>query len=511
VSERRAAIGLGLPTAISGTLLVAMVWRFWFVCDDAFILFRYSRHLAGGHGLTFNLGDPAPVEGFSEFLWTIVCALFELSGLGAPLLAPLVTTAGSLLLLVLLVRYGRDALGLGTVGLLAVGLCFAANPTVAIWTSGGLSSSLSALLIFLAFRALFPGRDEQPRGLEAGVFGALACLMRADGPFWIAVLLGIFLVARLLERKPWRAALLRAVGILVVVGAAFLAWRMATFGDYLPNTARAKVGMTALSLERGGKYLAHYLVILPVVGLTGVFGLWRTLVMLLRERRIDQVSAAALMAWATFSYSVIVGGDFMAMGRFFFTAIPFVALVFGRLVQDAAPALRLGWAVAFALSLLPIYDRHAAPAALREALWFRWSDRAYVSEFSFWQGMRDRALSWSELGRACAQVTGPEESLVLGPIGAVGYHSELWIHDLYGLTNTEVLEASEPASVRSSPGHDRMVDPNFFQRYEPTYVGAWVTRRGDKVRSLRANPRFAVFPLEGEEFDGRFLVFERWK
>ena len=64
----RRAVALAPVVGLCGALLAGLVWRFWFVCDDAFILFRYSRHLAEGHGLTFNVGDPAPVEGFSEFL-----------------------------------------------------------------------------------------------------------------------------------------------------------------------------------------------------------------------------------------------------------------------------------------------------------------------------------------------------------------------------------------------------------------------------------------------------------
>ena len=496
---------------LCGALLAGLVWRFWFVCDDAFILFRYSRHLAEGHGLTFNVGDPAPVEGFSEFLWTLVCAGFELLPGGAPLLAPLVTAAGSLLLLVLVLRHGRDALGLGAAGLLAVGLVYAANPTVAIWSSSGLSSALSALLIFLTWRALFPGEGRDPRGLEAGAFGALACLMRADGPYWVAVALGLFLVARLLAGAPWRAVLVRAVAVLVVVVGLFLAWRLATYGDYLPNTARAKVGMTALSLERGGKYLAHYLVIVPVAGLVGLAGLVRLARELAAGRGLDGVSSAALMAWATFAYGVLVGGDFMTMGRFFLTAAPFLALVAGRLVQDAGTAPRVGWAAALVVSALPMWDLHAAPQGLRERLWFRWSDTGYVSEHAFWRGMRDRAATWSELGRALAHHTGPDQSLVRGPIGAVGYYSELWLHDLYGLTNTEVLEATAPASVRSSPGHDRLVDPAFFERYAPTYSGCWLAEPGETLERLRRNPRYLVRSLPAEEFGGRVLVLERWR
>lgn len=41
--------------------------------DDAFISFRYARNLVEGKGLVYNAGER--VEGFSNFLWTMLIAL----------------------------------------------------------------------------------------------------------------------------------------------------------------------------------------------------------------------------------------------------------------------------------------------------------------------------------------------------------------------------------------------------------------------------------------------------
>ena len=41
------------------------VQRHFFVCDDAFISFRYARHLSDGLGLVWNPGER--VEGYSNF------------------------------------------------------------------------------------------------------------------------------------------------------------------------------------------------------------------------------------------------------------------------------------------------------------------------------------------------------------------------------------------------------------------------------------------------------------
>src|SRR5688572_20411043 len=48
--------------------------------DDAMISMRYARNLADGHGLVWNPGE-APVEGYTNFLWTLWMALVHLTGI----------------------------------------------------------------------------------------------------------------------------------------------------------------------------------------------------------------------------------------------------------------------------------------------------------------------------------------------------------------------------------------------------------------------------------------------
>ena len=53
-------------------LLVVHAAVFNFVCDDAFISFRYADNLVRHGELVFNPGDP--VEGYTNFLWTVLMA-----------------------------------------------------------------------------------------------------------------------------------------------------------------------------------------------------------------------------------------------------------------------------------------------------------------------------------------------------------------------------------------------------------------------------------------------------
>src|SRR5438477_12672763 len=50
-------------------------WSFWFQnVDDAYISFRYGKNLMNGYGLVYNKGEY--VEGYTNFLWTIIMAPF---------------------------------------------------------------------------------------------------------------------------------------------------------------------------------------------------------------------------------------------------------------------------------------------------------------------------------------------------------------------------------------------------------------------------------------------------
>src|ERR687883_553373 len=61
------------PVLLAAPVLLVHIFVFNFVTDDAFISFVYSRNLAQHGQLVFNLGER--VEGYTNFLWTVLLAL----------------------------------------------------------------------------------------------------------------------------------------------------------------------------------------------------------------------------------------------------------------------------------------------------------------------------------------------------------------------------------------------------------------------------------------------------
>jgi hypothetical protein len=451
---------LGVPYTL-------LVWRFRFTTDDAYISFRYARNLVEGHGLRFNLAESPPVEGYSNFLWVLICA--ALKKLGADLtVVPLALSAAcgfALLWLVLDRAVRRFALPLPAAALGA--LTLAAFPPFAVWATSGLETMPFALCVFLAFDRLILA--ERP-GWGAGAAMLALALMRFEGAAWAFALLAM---AAASHRRNLRV--LVAPGVLFAVGyAAYTGWRLAYHEGLLPNTAQAKAGTRFLveSWLRGGRYLAtHFLTFLtPFLLLPAAW-------IALRRLRLPWFWATVL-AWAFPAYAVAVGGDFMAMGRFLVPGLAFQALLFaGMLAALPSPARLPAAAVVVVLGALPGWNVHLVPDSTRERFDFRreWRGSGILSEYDYWRlGQKEATAGWSRKGRDLVRYVDAhpfehaDPACLVSPLGCIGWYSRLTLWDRAGLVTPEVTRSGHWRNPRRSPpGHDRVVPMSFFLELAP--------------------------------------------
>ena len=512
-AERRTWL---VATCVALVPFACLVARFWFVCDDAFIAFRYSRHLAEGHGLVFNLGESPPVEGYSSFLWVLWLAPFARIGADVALVACATSAACGALLVACVTRFAQRTYALGGRATLFTALLAATLPPIAMWSTGGLESMPFALCTFALFDRLCAD-PERPHVVQAALLAVAAALLRADGALWAVLALACAALSLLsrgrigsagahelpapvpepVERArtasdgareiPMQAVAtpIRVLAItataLVLACALHVAWRESYYRELLPNTAYVKAGLSAMRLERGLDYVVSFFLAVPVCALAPLAMLWT------RGRSLDLRSVQSLaFIGGALAYVLFIGGDFMPMGRFILPAMPFVVLTFASaLARIYAGGGRPAWractfaAISIALALSASLGWNAAPVALRERFHFRWNAPHAETEIAMWRGMRDRAEQWSELGRALALHTNASDSMVLGNIGAIGYYSELHIYDQFGLTSAEVGHRDAPL-VRASPGHDKVVTAEFFFDRHPTFYNAYIAGVGSR-------------------------------
>lgn len=509
-----------LAWALAVLPLAFLIWRFWWLCDDAFISFRYSKHLAGGHGLRYNLAD-TPIEGYSNFLWVVWLSFWHWIGAAIPTVAPISSILAALGLIAVMVRHSARNLGGGLLSLSLGALFLACLPPIGVWSTSGLATMPTVLLVFLCWDRLI-GDPAKAHGRSAALFAALGVLMRADALLFLGLVhVCAFLTGLFGSDKPrLRASVSSGVITLLTFGAQTL-FRVLYHGDWMPNTARVKVDATAITLERGLNYDVTFLlayVAIPVA-------LLLALVLPGRLARSQRLSAWA-MVLAVFGYGVFIGGDFMTMGRMLVLSLPFVAVLFASSVAGVmswkSRPLGVGLAglvtiLCFGSSGASAFNIHLTPRAWREPFHFRWSKPFYTTELEFWTSMDTSAKNWMKLGKVLNHRTRRGESLVTGTIGGVGYYSNLHIYDPFGLVNRE-WKHSEVRQKRKSPGHDRHIPVKIFLAKDPTYVNAELVPEDQRdymlLPVLRPDFEFAhrievgFFPLKN---DPRLLRLARWK
>lgn len=474
----RAAARDALALALLLGVQAFLVHRFWFLLDDAYISFHFARNWAGGHGLRFNLAD-APVEGYTNFALVAIGAAIERAGLSIEAWIPAVTAGAGALLTVGTYRAIRARLGVDAlVAALATAL-LACSAQYAVWSTSGLETMLFALAMFATFERLVlaPGGVAVVSG---AAWALLLALTRAEGIYWIVPLVALTALSRRARGQPAARPLAAFAALVALPYGAYFAWRLATFGHPFPMTAYSKVRPSLAGLERGFDYVASQVCTSPtlLVVLPG-------LVAALRPGRRALALPAAAMSLGLSAWSVLVGGDFMTFGRFLVPALPFDALLWGCVLADlrarGRAALVLAGGLAAGLAALPGWNLHVVPRSVLQRFHFRLNVETAESEYEQWREQRWNGIRWSVLGRALHELTGPDDAIVTGAVGAVGYWSGRHIYDRHGLVTAEVgLMPSPPQDELRTPGHDHGVTASWFvaQGYRPEIVESRILRLG---------------------------------
>jgi hypothetical protein len=333
-----------LLLAVAAVVLVVHSLAYNFVTDDAYISFVFSRNLAEHGELSFNLGDP--VEGYTNFLWTVLLGLGMLLGIPPELSSRVLGAACALGTLYVVFRVTERALGRRSAWAAVPALLLASSSGFACWTSGGLETQLFTLLVVIALDGVVAAADD-PRALRRAALAlALSAMTRPEG-LLVAGLLGIVhIVGRVLRRdgRGVRDEVIAAACFLAV-WAPWFAWRAWYYGHLWPNTYYVKASgrwsdpRFELEMAKNG---AHYLwvwatqtrvvLVLPllVVGLVAGAA---------TRARVVLAMACTLIGIVYLSYVVTVGGDFMGLHRFVMPVfvLAAIALTLGLEYLASAP------------------------------------------------------------------------------------------------------------------------------------------------------------------------------
>jgi arabinofuranosyltransferase len=347
-------------------------------------------------------------------------------------------------------------------------LLMATMPPIVIWGTGSLETMWFALCVYQVVRRSI-GIGVPAGGI--GLWVLLTVTLRTDGFVFLGGFLGVLWLQSLLG-SAWvdRKLVLRTAGFVFGSFVLALLFRWLVHGTLVPHTAVVKVDPSAVVFGRGLRYLGAMLLGIPSLGLLFASLAWS---MTRKFHWRDPRIALCILPLTCLGLSTIVGGDFMAYARFLVPGIApaFLALALYHGSSSQSPEERSSLAFPAAMlagSALALTNWNFLPKAVEDTVHFRWNDEQYKTENFVWQEMKQRAFEWSHLGKALGQHTQPGEVIVRGAIGAMGYYSELFFLDTYGLVCDEVAWG-ESSPSNHSPGHDKQVLDAYFLPRNPDY------------------------------------------
>jgi hypothetical protein len=440
-----------------------VIWPSW-ISDDAFISFRYAQNLAAGNGLVYNLGER--VEGYTNFLWTIIAAgVIRLDG---DIVLWCYLSGVALGLAVLLLTYAVAARLCGPRWGLAAAVVTGTSQSLLIYTArgAGLETGLFTLLALAGAACYLFAQGRPALYAAAGATLALAALTRPEGVLVFAVTAIADCRLQIADwgrvgASTWRNNLQSAiynlqylVGAFLIIFAPYYLWRLGYYGDPLPNTFYAKTGGGAAQLLRGLAYAGEFALTLGGPLLLLIAAPW------LRGWR------AALASWRGYllalalgygAYIVAIGGDHFRGERFFVPVLPWLAILLADGLNACLGGLGRRRLARVALALL--LAAGGAAALARSAL---------IDETI--GGVDESVWIWRDLGLWMADRAPPDASLAALGAGAVAYYSQRPVIDLLGLTERHIARITVATMGAGVAGHEKRDPAYVLGQRRPTYI-----------------------------------------
>lgn len=457
--------------ALSIAFLMENILLYTQVIDDAFISFRYARNLVNNYGFVFNAGER--VEGYSNFLWTLLMAGIIKLGIDVVLAAKFISIlfgVANVVTLFLLARFvfkGNSALALLAAFLLAVSIDFVS------WSFFAMETQMFTFFILNGVYAYL--QRERKRFFASAVWFALASLTRIEGVFVFGFVVLHQAVWWLREHR-WLRDHLLWLATFGVIYLPYTAWRIYYYGSLLPNTYYAKMG--------GGlyKYLAGLLYAMDFISSAGSFPVFLLafLPLLRRDGLTFRRTAIWFVVICYWIFAISSGGDWMPNHRFFIPILPLMIVI---ALEGAVELFALlgGWQITARME--ESYHRIAKGIALvaLALLLVVAHPVAYFIDFGqllvatkrapityFKQRVKEflspppEVVEVAALGQRMRENLPADSTIALEDIGMIPYYSGFKTIDAFGLTDPHIAHL---------PGlmHQKY-DIDYILSREPDYI-----------------------------------------
>ena len=455
-----------------------------YVVDDSFITFRYVKNFVNGKGLVFNPGER--VEGFTNFLWTLLLSGFLWANQDANLLhiaqtLGIIFGSATIFLVIKfswLIHRKIDLFSLIAAAFLALNSAFCA------WSTGGLETTFFTFLIFWGTYSYISSFKSDKKFIYAPILFALAAMTRPEGLLFFGVTSIHMLVTE--YRRDRRLITWRILGWFLTFAAIYFPyyiWRFSYYGYPLPNTFYAKVGSGVHQYIRGIGYLVKYLIAYGIL-----FSLL-PLPLLFKIKNEKWIQLFFLQVGFYTAYIIYVGGDGLAFFRFVVPIAPFIYI----LVQEGIRELyhwakksnlnRRRWTIPSVAVILVVLTLTLTVRQTLSVLLFPESHRWYESqsEIYFPGNGKDHSYLWFDnyfvdrlaiAAKWLDKHADPNAIVATTPAGSIAYHMNLKVLDMLGLNDVTIAHTRDTfrgAAGNWRAGHEKGNGKYILSR-SPDYI-----------------------------------------
>ncbi|HEX8230221.1 MAG TPA: hypothetical protein VF826_13035 [Chloroflexia bacterium] len=476
--RRTPAWGLALVACLLWMVVAGRVLDDWQI-DDAYISYRYAWNLAHGNGLVYNPVEV--VEGYTNFLWTLVASGAIWAGLSPAGVALVGTIACSMGILGVTYRLARRLIADRPIWALLPVTLLAVDS--ALLTYGPRGSGIEAVpFAFLALAPVMALWAAPVKGwrVGAGVVLGLASLTRPEGLLVAVLLLGARAWLDRREGLPYRMLLMWSLVPFLAIVVPYQLWRVTFYGYPFPNTFYAKTGTNLAVIGRGAGYAwqfaeGHWLpVALALACLVLLAWGWLSRRRTPKEAAPDaddispkalNYSLAAVLGLLVLVYAgyvVYVGGDWFPSERFFVPLLAPVALLATGGAYVLVSGMGQGGRRAVRVAVLGVLALVYAESALsQQRPGGELADDTHSHNIYI-----DR---WGSAAIWLRENTPPDTWTAARAAGAIAYYSQRPTIDMFGLNDLHIGHLEVANMGEAVPGHEKS-DPAYVLSRQPTYV-----------------------------------------
>jgi hypothetical protein len=395
-----------------------------FTIDDAFISYRYAKNLFQEHQFVFNINEP-PVEGYSNFLWVMWICIGYLMNIEPIIFSKISGILFSQFSIYVLYKLAL-LLGKNKNSSTLICIFYACLPNIALWSIGGLETSLFSLFLMIAlyFFILYFKNSSKKALIGASLFFSLASLTRHEGLLIFASSVIFLIGIQISRRKFFSPESIILLGLMflfigVLYGPYFL-WRIVFYGSILPHTfiVKAEPITFIFLLEQLVFYLPLILIFLPIL----ILILMRVKML----RNISQIPYSMLylgVILITFCSILIILSSWMPGFRFAIPIIPLILLfipdsinIFYNLAQKYYEDFKLlKFGRYFTISVICVSH-----------FFLIFSFNSYVRLYA--TGINEINIT---LGKWINQNTNQSASLAVWDVGAIPFYANIRTIDIY--------------------------------------------------------------------------------